>query len=123
MTDAVQAVDAATLQQWMTNDDVVLIDVREASEYARASIPGSRHLPLSSLHMADLPDHDGKNVVVSCATGRRSMMAAKGRLAAHYGGVYNLDGGLSAWQLAGYDIARDSSAACETPGLFSFLGR
>ena len=123
MSNAVQAVDAATLQQWMTNDDVVLIDVREANEYARAYIPGSRHLPLSSLHMADLPDRDGKNVVVSCATGRRSMMAAQGRLAAHYGGVYNLDGGLSAWQLAGYDIELDGGGASETPGLFSFFGR
>ena len=123
MTDAIQAVDAATLQQWMTNGDVVLIDVREANEYASAYIPGSQHLPLSGLHVAELPDHDGKKVVVSCATGRRSMMAADGRLAAHYGGVYNLDGGLSAWQLAGYDIARDESANSATPGLFSFFGR
>ncbi len=123
MSNTVQAIDAATLQQWIMDDDVILIDVREASEYAQASIPGSRHLPLSGLHMADLPDRDGRKVVVSCATGRRSMMAAEGRLAAHYGGVYNLDGGLSAWQLAGYDIARDDSAASETPGLFSFLGR
>lgn len=123
MSNAVQAIDAATLQQWIMDDDVVLIDVREASEYALAHIPGSRHLPLSGLHMADLPDHDDKKVVVSCATGKRSMMAAEGRLAAHYGGVYNLDGGLSAWQLAGYDIARNEGAASETPGPFSFFGR
>ncbi len=123
MSNTVQSVDAATLRQWIMDDDVILIDVREASEYAGAHIAGSRHLPLSSLHMAQLPDRDGKNVVVSCATGKRSVMAAQGRLAAHYGGVYNLDGGLSAWQLAGYDIARDENAASETPGLFSFIGR
>ncbi len=123
MTDAIQAVNAATLQQWMKNDDVILIDVRETSEYSRAYIPGSRHLPLSGLHVAELPDRDGKKVVVSCATGRRSMMAADSRLSAHYGGVYNLDGGISAWQIAGYDIARDEGVASETPGLFSFLGR
>ncbi|MEE8445913.1 MAG: rhodanese-like domain-containing protein [Alphaproteobacteria bacterium] len=123
MSNTVQSIDVATLQQWIMDDDVILIDVRETSEYAQASIPGSRHLPLSGLHLADLPDRDGRKVVVSCATGRRSMMAAEGRLAAHYGGVYNLDGGLSAWQLAGYDITRDDSAASETPGLFSFFGR
>ncbi len=123
MTDTVQAVDAATLQEWMTNDDVILIDVRESSEYSSAYIPGSRHLPLSGLHVAELPDRDGKKVVVSCATGRRSMMAADSRLAAHYGGVYNLDGGISAWRIAGYDIARDEGAASPLPDLFSFLGR
>lgn len=107
---AVQTVDAPTLHDWMEAGDVMLIDVREAHEYARGHIPGATLKPLSRLAAEQLPDASGRKVVVCCASGARSLAAADHVLARHYGGVFNLDGGLSAWLRAGFSIERDAGA-------------
>ncbi len=104
MPRAVSRIDARTLSDWLRHNKAVLIDVREPHEYARARIPGAMSLPLSRLPQADLPDAEGREVVVCCASGARSMIAADRLLARHYGQVYNLDGGLSAWRIAGQEI-------------------
>lgn len=110
MSQGVQPVDAATLRKWLENDEVILIDVREAQEYERVHIPGSLLLPLSRIHAEPLPESRGKRIVVCCASGARSFMAGDRMLAEHYGGVYNLDGGLTAWQLAGHAVKGDGMA-------------
>lgn len=104
MAGAVSRIDAKTLSDWLQRNEAVLIDVREPHEFARARIPGALSLPLSKLPQTDLPDAEGRNVVVCCASGARSMIAADRLLAGHYGQVYNLDGGLSAWRMAGQDV-------------------
>lgn len=111
----VQMVDAQTLHGWVENGEAMLIDVREAHEFARAHIPGSVPRPLSRLTGQELPDADGRKVVVCCASGARSLVAADRILAGHYGQVFNLHGGLAAWRMAGFGIDRDESAG---PGLF-----
>ncbi|UCH73898.1 MAG: rhodanese-like domain-containing protein [Rhodospirillales bacterium] len=115
-------IDAHTLHDWIENDEVLLIDVRESHEHARAHIPAALLKPLSRLGVEPLPQADGRKVVICCASGARSLMAADRLLADHYGSVCNLDGGLAAWQLAGYEIAWDENAAAGLfPGLFSLL--
>ncbi len=104
MTGAVSRIDARTLSDWLQRNRALLIDVREPHEFARARIPGALSLPLSRLPQADLPDADGRDVVVCCASGARSLIAADRLLARHYGQVFNLDGGMSAWRIAGHDI-------------------
>jgi rhodanese-related sulfurtransferase len=49
------AVNAQTLKQWLDNNEVVLIDVREPDEYRDAHIKGSVLLPLGTLSAAALP--------------------------------------------------------------------
>jgi len=107
---SVQTIDARTLRDWIEKNEALLIDVREAHEYARGHIPGSVPKPLSRLGSEDLPEADGRKVVVCCASGARSLIAAEKLLAAHYGGVFNLHGGMSGWQLAGFDIEQDRDA-------------
>lgn len=104
MAGAVTRIDARTLSDLLGRNKAVLIDVREPHEFARARIPGALSLPLSSLPHATLPDADGRDVVVCCASGARSMIAADRLLVHHYGRVYNLDGGLSAWRMAGQAV-------------------
>lgn len=104
----VQTIDVRTLHDWLEHDQALLIDVREPHEHARAHIPAAQLKPLSALSTTALPDAEGRKVVVCCASGARSLMAADRLLAGHYGEVYNLDGGLAAWRNAGYDLAADS---------------
>ena len=57
-------------------DRILLVDVREPRETAVERIPGSVLLPLSAFDPAAIPDPDGRDVVFSCATGRRSVRAS-----------------------------------------------
>jgi len=100
----VQTIDAATLHEWLESDEAVLIDVREPHEYARAHIPGAVLKPLSRLAGETLPEAGDRKVVVCCASGARSLIAADRILADRYGGVFNLEGGLGGWHRAGYQI-------------------
>lgn len=85
-----------------------LVDVREPDEYAGWSIPGAHNLPLSVLESAGDASLSAVpragQVVVVCASGRRSARAAELLRAA---GVQasNLAGGMAAWSGV-YDVAR-----------------
>ncbi len=120
----IQTIDVRTLHDWLERDQALLIDVREPHEHARARIPAAQLRPLSALDTTTLPDAAGREVVVCCASGARSMMAADRRLAGHYGKVYNLDGGLAAWCNAGFElVAGDRPPAGLIQGFAGLLRR
>jgi len=87
-------IDAPTLKAWLDDDRAVLIDIREADEYAREHIAGSRLVPLSGFNSHDF-DHDhGKIVVFHCNSGNRTCQAAPQILGAGFDEVYHLQGGI-----------------------------
>ena len=59
----------------MARGEIVLVDVREPSEYAVERIHGAMLFPLSTFDPAALPDAVGKQVVLQCGSGKRSEMA------------------------------------------------
>ncbi|WGF86255.1 rhodanese-like domain-containing protein [Marinivivus vitaminiproducens] len=89
--------------------DTVFVDVREPAERARGTIPGSVGAPRGLLEfMADpsSPMHnaaiaDDRKLVVFCASGGRSALAAKTLRDMGYGDVSHIEGGIGAWQAAG----------------------
>lgn len=103
---AVAAWDAATAKEAIGDDSVVFVDVREADEIAKLGmIEGAVPIPRGVLEFSIDPKSayhkdifsSGKKVVFYCATGGRSMLAAK--LAKDMGvadPVY-LEGGFKAW--------------------------
>ena len=84
-------------------DEPFVLDVREPSEFSEWAIAGAVNIPVDGLvhRTAELP-HD-REVVVVCASGGRSAVAA-GALAAQGRPVANLEGGMAAWG-AVYDRA------------------
>ncbi|CAL4867117.1 hypothetical protein MMA231_01368 [Asticcacaulis sp. MM231] len=90
----------------LSNDDILLIDVREPHEFADARIEGAVNYPLSTLDPAALPSADGKYVVLSCAGGVRSVTAAHACQAAGIDIHDHLAGGLRAWVMAGLPVER-----------------
>lgn len=72
-----------------------LIDVRTSEEHSLYNI-GGLHIPLQQLLLVDIPVD--KPIVCYCASGKRSMEAAK-ILSGRYPGakLYSLQGGLDAW--------------------------
>ena len=64
------------LERWQATPGAVLLDVREADEYADGHIKGSVNLPLSTLDSVEItiPDRDTP-VFVYCLSGARSAQA------------------------------------------------
>jgi rhodanese-related sulfurtransferase len=88
----------------------VLIDIREADEYARENIPGARHHALSRID-DETPIHAGDAVIIfHCRSGARTR-GNVARLTAASGAcdTYVLEGGLDAWKKAGLPVAKDRS--------------
>jgi rhodanese-related sulfurtransferase len=91
----------------------LLVDVRDAPERsANGAIPGAVHAsrgmlefyadPSSPYHK---PEFDpGKRVILHCASGGRSALAAQTLKAMGYADVAHLDGGFKAWQAAGKPV-------------------
>lgn len=91
-----------------------LVDIREADEHARESIPGARHHALSRLE-ADQPVRSGDKIVIfHCRSGMRTK-ANEARLAAKAGDceAYLVEGGLDAWKKAGLPVAVDKGQPLE----------
>lgn len=91
--------------------DVVVIDVRGRSEWEAERLPGvDRNIPYGHIaaHTADLPRHG--MLVLHCETGSRSAIAASVLAAAGFRNVYNLAGGLLAWQAAGFPVEKAATA-------------
>lgn len=105
-----QTVDAATLKQWLDHNRVILIDVREPSEYTAERIDGAKLVPLSKLDINQIPFGVGKDIVLQCQTGNRSRQAAQKLLASGIETVTHLEGGINAWKLRGYPIRIDRNA-------------
>lgn len=98
----VTSVDVATVHSWLANDEVVLVDVRETSEFDQEHIPGAMLLPMSTFDPELFPSVPGKKVVLHCAVGKRSESAGKMLLNEGYDGAIHMAGGIQEWKAAGY---------------------
>ena len=97
-------VDVNTVAEIMNRDDVVLIDVREQSEYDEAHIPGVTLIPLGTVpqNLDKIPKD--KTVIVTCRSGNRSGQATDFLRENGFDNVHNMDGGINAWKAAGLDV-------------------
>lgn len=84
----------------INDEDAVVIDVREDAEVAGGKIPNARHVPLSALRqrLGDLERFRDRPVVLVCRSGSRSGTAASILRKAGFQRVYNLKGGMLAWE-------------------------
>lgn len=94
----------------MARGEIVLIDVREPSEYAAERIHGAMLFPLSTFDPAALPDADGKQVVLQCGSGKRSEMAFQKAAAAGAPVRSHMGGGIMAWKAAGLPVVSTDPA-------------
>ncbi|HEY5935860.1 MAG TPA: molybdopterin-synthase adenylyltransferase MoeB [Kofleriaceae bacterium] len=99
-----QEVDADTLSSELRNGrQPAVIDVREPDENAQGMIPGSLHIVRGFLEQRierALPDRE-RPVVLYCASGTRSLLAARTLSELGYTNVRSLAGGFTGWKRAG----------------------
>jgi rhodanese-related sulfurtransferase len=103
----IHTVTAQELHQWLANDEAVLVDVREPAEYQAGHIAGSTLIPLGTVNVAKLPELNGRKLVMQCHLGGRSRTACMKLLSENPElEPYNLEGGITAWALAGFEVKR-----------------
>ncbi len=85
--------------------DFLFVDVREAVEVAATGgIVGAEHVPVGEIDRAAPSLPRGVVVVCYCASGVRSLRAARRLRAAGHPAAFSLAGGLAAYQRAGGDV-------------------
>jgi rhodanese-related sulfurtransferase len=88
------------------NDDALILDVREDKEFTAGHIPKARHIPLGQLdkRLKELDKFKSRPVLVNCRSGQRSARACGILKKAGFETVYNLAGGITAWERANLPV-------------------
>jgi rhodanese-related sulfurtransferase len=110
---AVDVAEAARRLGAGGSDAPILVDVREASEFAGVRAEGALLLPLSQFvaRYSELPKD--RPLLMICASGSRSGQATAYLLAKGWTDVVNVAGGTAAWQRAGLPIRHGAPAPGE----------
>ena len=96
--DGITRIDVKTLLNKLENEEITLLDVRESSEYEGGHIEGAVNAPLSSLDANQLPYPKDEPIYVICRSGNRSAQAASQLQDAGYTEIYDVSGGMMAWE-------------------------
>ncbi|HQS99279.1 MAG: hypothetical protein B7Y26_00260 [Hydrogenophilales bacterium 16-64-46] len=90
------------------NDEALVLDVRETGEFESGHIPKAKHIPLGQLgkRLGELDAHKDKPVLVNCRSGARSARACGILKKAGFTTVYNLAGGILAWERANLPVTK-----------------
>ena len=105
------------LKMQAENADILVVDVREPGEFIHGHIKHAMLVPRGILEAAadvqypksneTLRDARDRSVLVYCATGGRSAMAAKTLQEMGYSQVFSLAGGFTSWEQEGKPIFRE----------------
>lgn len=96
-----------TLQatQLINSKHAQVVDVRDAAEFAKGSLPNARNIPLAELgNRAAKELKKDRPVIVLCNAGNIASRAAAQLRTSGMAEVYVLAGGLGAWREAGLPI-------------------
>lgn len=94
----------------LNNEETLIIDVREPSEFASGHIVNAQNIMFAKLddQLANLEDHKNKPVIVTCQQGTRSAAACKKLVKAGFTQVHDLRGGILAWEDAKLPLTKKS---------------
>jgi rhodanese-related sulfurtransferase len=90
-------------------EQMILVDVREESEWARGHIPNALHLGKGIIERdieKAIPEK-GAVIVLYCGGGFRSALAADNLQKMGYSNVISMDGGWREWTQAGFPTIKD----------------
>src|SRR5919202_5895809 len=114
----VEEVDPSEVKATLSNGNgVVLLDVRESDEWDAGHIPGAKHVPrgyLESRVEGIVGSDRDQRVILYCATGQRSALAAHTlKELLGYQRVESMTGGITLWKDRGYEVEVPRSLTAE----------
>ena len=100
--------DPADAVLLINRENALVLDVRDDAEYAAGHITDARNIPLSQLEerVEELRKFKDKPVLVTCQAGMRSTKACNILKKHGFNKVFNLQGGLNAWQQAKLPVVK-----------------
>jgi len=100
--------DTVAALQLINHKDALILDVREKNEFDAGHILNAKLIPLGKLkeRIGELEKFRERPILVVCRSGQRSMMATVQLGKQGFSEVYNLAGGVSAWQKANLPLEK-----------------
>ena len=85
-----------------------IFDVRDAPDFASGHLPRARHIPMQELskRVEEIGKYKDKPVIITCRNGSRAGAASRFLKRAGFTAVYQLKGGLVAWQQASLPVEK-----------------
>jgi len=96
----VKEVNCAAALQLINHKEACILDVREPDEFKAGHLLNAKSIPLGKLRdrIGELERYREKPIVVVCRSGQRSATACALLNKEGFAQVYNLSGGVTAWQ-------------------------
>ncbi len=93
----------------MNHQDGVLLDIRPVAEHNQSFIANNLHIPASELvgRLSELEKYKDKPIIAYCRSGSRSASACNVLTKNGFEQVYNLSGGIMAWQSANLPTSKN----------------
>lgn len=112
----IQEISLQNAEQAIRESDI-LIDVREADEFAQGHLPGAILMPrgLLEFKLSAMPALSARDlkVVLYCKTSGRAALAAQAMHAMGYLNVTSIAGGFDAWQADGKPVVKPEQPSFE----------
>jgi hydroxyacylglutathione hydrolase len=91
-------------------DEVMLIDVRQRSEWEQEHIAGAIHFEGGRVAWEDLPFPHDRPLAIQCSSGNRSMSVSSVLRRRGYRNVIQVEGGITKWKMHGFPVAKQQDS-------------
>jgi hydroxyacylglutathione hydrolase len=113
-------IDVHALSNRLSNNGLRILDVREEDEWDEGHINSAMYMAYTSLvpqldnpaKIDELPWSLDESIAVTCATGKRSSTAISILRRHGYKHLYNVTGGMEAWENAGFQMLDAAGNIC-----------
>ena len=107
--ETIESMDVKDLRERLS--EVMLIDVRQRSEWDEGHIPGAIHFEGGRVAWEQLPFPHDKPLAIQCSSGNRSMSVSSVLRRRGYQNVIQVKGGIKGWEKNGFETTRENSVS------------
>ncbi len=102
------SVDPMGATEMINHQDAVVLDVRPTADFHKGHIINAINIPINAFNtqINSINKHKEQPVIVSCRSGSQSQAACQQLKKAGFEQVFNLRGGILAWQSSNLPISR-----------------
>lgn len=105
----IKEIDVHDVKKMLGSPEMVLLDVREDSEWVNGHLPHAKHLCKGIIErdIEKMIPNQQQKIVVYCGGGGRSALVADNLQKMGYQHILSMAGGFRDWQTEGFPIVKD----------------